>query len=112
MSTARSCKLRGNSGCAVAMASWYSLTNRAQRWRRLLVSSVRRRRHCSRTVFRCMRITIQRSASVSGNRPMAARTLGHQQLNALNGLDELNGLPTGMSELPEFTEEGAEAEGD
>src|SRR5436190_21033572 len=40
---------------------------------------LRKRWHSSLEVLRCMRITIQRSASVSGKCPIAAMTFGHQQ---------------------------------
>src|SRR6266513_2823226 len=39
----------------------------------------RRRADSSLGVLRCVRMTTQRSARVSGRRPMVARTLGHQQ---------------------------------
>ena len=41
-------------------------------------SRFRIRSHSSFAVFRCIRITMHRSASVSGNRPIAAIAFGHQ----------------------------------
>src|SRR5436190_17623698 len=79
MSAARSLRLDGISGLAVAILPACSRTNSAQRLRKSGAFNWRMRSHFSPGILRCMVMTMQRSASVSGRRPMAAMTFGHQQ---------------------------------
>src|SRR5262249_7875825 len=55
-----------------------SATKRMQSRLKSAASRLRRRSHCSNWVLRCMRMTMQRSARVSGRRPMEAMILGQK----------------------------------